>query len=70
MTMLLRDHFAVSAPVPLGDHAIGSAIADCGDGYLVITVAAPGAALPPSWMLTGGLWNDAAPWDDAASWED
>lgn len=70
MTLALQDQFAVGAPLPLGDHAFGSATAAIEGGCLVISVAAPGPASPPAWMLSGGIWNDAAQWDDAANWED
>jgi hypothetical protein len=39
-------------------------------GEIVITATGSVAAPPLAWLLSGGLWNDAAAWEDAALWED
>lgn len=67
MSVLLQDQFAPLTLLSLADQAQGADFIAIEGGAILFAVAPPP---PPSWILAGGHWNDAAPWNDAARWED
>jgi len=69
VSLALQDH-ATSGRVALGDHALGSAIVEIDGGAMLVATSGLIVLPPPNWLLSGGIWNDAAQWNDAALWED